>query len=437
MCAEFRTRAEAIRTREQAETETRRALEVITFANAALYTFHPQADAVVGLEGEIPTVGPWIGVLAADVFYHSIRAAPIAWPIEIAPASIEHFERVGMFALSDLLTRPDNELTDLDNALLRAVHWFAASQAQVELENRLLNLTTCIEALVGPEDGIRIKAIVAERTALIVTRGEHRPGVQEFVRGLYGARSEVSHGEAKTVAEADVKELRRVAAELITTLLRRRDRVRTKEDLYAWLRRLSDVEEPVEPAAPPGAPKTLREWREERGWSQEELAGRVERDFVDADAVDRWERWRPPPAIGDLRVLANALGVRPEEVVLPQWQRWVVVREHRFHLTAHREEAGRWVARNRGWDWNDAVDWPLRAVDPEHSDVNSPSIIISWSAIGITSDRALTALAHRIVVALERALSVERLPTDPQDWQPPGLPEHWLRHLEARQRSPR
>ncbi len=235
VCAVFRAVAEPTRAREQAEVEARRALEVITFANAALHPFHYQADAVVGLEGEVPTVGPWIGVAADDLFYHSLRAAPTSWPIEITRPSIERLQEVGALALSDLLARPADQLTDLEQALLRAVHWFAASQAQVELENRLLNLTTCLEALVGPEDGTRIAATVSERTALIVARGEHRVGVRRFVRELYRARSGVSHGGAKTVSEADVKELRRVAAELIATLLRRRERVRTKAELLACL----------------------------------------------------------------------------------------------------------------------------------------------------------------------------------------------------------
>lgn len=366
----------------------------------------------------MPTAGPWIGVVASDVFHHSLRAAPTSWPIEITLLGIEQFERVGAFALLDLLVRPEDGLTDLERALLRAVHWFAASQTQVELENRLLNLTTALEALVGPEDGTQIAATVAGRTALIVARGEHRDGVRRFVRELYRARSGVSHGGAKRVAEADVKELRRVAAELIATLIRRKGRVRTKEELLGWLDRLGGAEDPVEPSAPVGTPKTLREWREERGWSQGELAVRVGRTSVDAEAVDRWERGRPPPDAIDLRFLANALGVRPEEIALPLWQRWVVVRGHRFHLAAHKEEPGRWVAREVGWDWADAVEWPLRAVDPEHPDIASPSIIESWRANGITAGRALAALADRIVVAMEGALSGERLPDAPPDGPP-------------------
>lgn len=424
VCAVFRTTAEPIRAREQAEVETRRSLEVITFINAALHPFHPRADAVLSLAGEAPSLGPWVAVAATGQFHHSQRAAASSLPVEVSAGSVEQLDRGGAFALSDLLAQPEELLTDLEHGLLRAVHWFATSQAQAEHENRLLNLITSLESLLGPDDRTRIAGTVAERTALIVARGEYREGVRKFVRDLYRARSGVSHGGAKTVTEADVKELRWIAAELITTLVRRRDRVRTKDELLAWLDRLAEAEDLVEPTAPPGVPKTVRDWREERAWSQEDLARRIGREWIDAEAVDRWETWRLPPDAGYLRYLANALGVRPEEIALPLGQRWVVVRGHRFHLTAHRAGPGNWVARESGWDYADAVEWPLRAVDPTYPEIDSPTIIAEWRSSGITADRALDALANRIVAAMERALSKARLPDDPPDWQPPELLRH-------------
>lgn len=118
-----------------------------------------------------------------------------------------------------------------------------------------------------------------------------------------------------------------------------------------------------------------------------------------------------------LRSLANTLGVRPEAIALPLWQPWVMVRGHRFHLAAqaYKEELTRWVAREVGWDWADAVEWPLRAVDSEYPDFDSPSIIESWRANENTAGKAL---ADRIVVAMEAALSAERLPAASADRTP-------------------
>jgi transcriptional regulator with XRE-family HTH domain len=434
VCAIYSSVAEPTRAQEQAEVEARRALESLIFANAAMYPFHPRSDAVVGLEGEVPRLGPWIGVIGADRFTFSVRTAPTSWPIEITPSAVEAFDEVGVFALSDLLARPEDSLTDLEDALLRAVHWFAASQAQVELENRLLNLMTSLEVLIGPEDNSSIASTVSERTALIVARTDaYREGIRKFVRGLYRARSGVSHGGRKVVAEGDVKELRRVAAELIRTLIRHKDRIRTKEELRAWLERLAASDEQVRPLPPPGGPKTLREWREERTWSQDELARRTGRPWIDSSFIDFWER--SPPSIIDLRHLTNAIGIQPEDVALPPEQGWVIVRSHRFHLTAHSEGRGKWIARIAGWDPSDAEEWPVRAVDPEYPDIDSPSVMFSWRTTGITAAIAVNGLANRIDTAMERALLRERLPDESLDWQPPELPHHWMQHLEAKRQG--
>jgi transcriptional regulator with XRE-family HTH domain len=424
VCAIYSSVAEPTRAQELAAVEARRALELLIFANAAMYPFHPRSDAVVGLEGEVPRLGPWIGVVGADRFTFSVRTAPTSWPIEITPSEVDAFDKVGVFALSDLLARPTDSLTDLEDALLRAVHWFAASQTQVELENRLLNLMTSLEVLVGPEDNSSIASTVSERTALIVAHTDaYREGIRKFVRELYRARSGVSHGGRKVVAEGDVKELRRVAAELIMTLIRHKDRIRTKEVLRVWLDQLAASEEQVRPIPPEGAAKTLREWREVRNWSQDELAVRTGSAWIDAALINSWERSSPAPDAGNLRRLANALGIRPEEIDLPEHEDWLVVRGHRFHLSARREEPGKWIARIAGWDHGDAVEWPVRAVDPEYPDNDSPYIMTYWRVTGLTADRAIKDLARRIIAAMERAISPERLPDDSPDGRPPEAPE--------------
>lgn len=109
-----------------------------------------------------------------------------------------------------------------------------------------------------------------------------------------------------------------------------------------------------------------------------------------------------------------------EAIALPLWQLWVVVRGHRFHLATHayKEAPTRWVAREVGWDWADAVEWRLRAMDSEYPDFDSPSTIERWRANGNTAGKALAALADRIVVAMEAALSAERLPAAPADRTP-------------------
>jgi transcriptional regulator with XRE-family HTH domain len=64
--------------------------------------------------------------------------------------------------------------------------------------------------------------------------------------------------------------------------------------------------------------RTIRELREERGWSQFELAGRI---GVTPSAVYNWERGKNEPRLSQLRALARAFGVPMDELALNQADR--------------------------------------------------------------------------------------------------------------------
>lgn len=59
--------------------------------------------------------------------------------------------------------------------------------------------------------------------------------------------------------------------------------------------------------------KTIREYREERGWTQFELAVKV---GVTPGAVSNWERGVSEPKVSQLRKLAALFGVRMDEIIL-------------------------------------------------------------------------------------------------------------------------
>ena len=52
--------------------------------------------------------------------------------------------------------------------------------------------------------------------------------------------------------------------------------------------------------------KTIRQWREERGWSQHELAVKL---GVTATTIYNWERGKNEPTASTFRRLAEVLGV--------------------------------------------------------------------------------------------------------------------------------
>lgn len=60
--------------------------------------------------------------------------------------------------------------------------------------------------------------------------------------------------------------------------------------------------------------KTIRELREERGWTQLELAYRLK---VTPSTIYCWESGRYEPAISKFRLLAQTLGVSMDDIALP------------------------------------------------------------------------------------------------------------------------
>ena len=60
--------------------------------------------------------------------------------------------------------------------------------------------------------------------------------------------------------------------------------------------------------------RTIRELREERGWTQLDLAYRL---GVGPNTVSNWERGKTVPRVSELRRLAALFGVCSDDIILP------------------------------------------------------------------------------------------------------------------------
>jgi len=58
--------------------------------------------------------------------------------------------------------------------------------------------------------------------------------------------------------------------------------------------------------------KTLREWREGKFLTQGELAAKV---GVDPHSISEWENGRKVPQFKNWRLLAEALGIQPKQIL--------------------------------------------------------------------------------------------------------------------------
>lgn len=433
-CAVWTGIAEEGRAVEIAEQETRYALEILMFGNAATAYWHPMADAVVGLEGELPDGGHTVSV-AGDGTVNTIhRRSPTRWPLILSPSRINEFDEVGVFVASSLRRRAEADPTSLDEGLLRAIHWFSASLAQPDPAGKTLSLVTGLEALFNRRDA-PISSTVSESLALLVAdEFEERLGIKSFVSDMYSRRSTITHGGTKLISDSEVATLRWLLARALTYLLRNRGKIKTRQRLTEAIERTKLSAESPSWLALDGGPKSILAHRTAAGVSTAELAvrsGRME------ETIQAWERSAAVPLLDDVRAIADALGCEPEDIELPENYRIVNVQGHRFQLKAHREGPGQYRAQVQGWEWWDATNWPVRPLDPPDVMTDSPALLIGrrWSASGYTRTMALDAAEVAIRFTLERALLHERLDGEPMDWAPPDLPEHWKRHLERRRRS--
>ncbi|MEJ7838930.1 MAG: hypothetical protein WKF81_08945 [Thermomicrobiales bacterium] len=403
--AETSVVAEHGRAIEIAEQEIRRALGIVNFANASVHLSTDQADSFAGIyENSSPTVKLSLVVSETDEVT-DLQSEPSTWPIEITSALLDHFDKFGFSDLSLLLIQPAKSLTTLEDSLLLAVHWFASSQTQVELENRLLNLVTCLEALFGPRGGIAIKTSVAEATAIVVGSNlDERLDIKRFIVNAYDARSEISHGGKKAVSVALVSELRSICARVITTLVHWTTRLDTQVQLHSWLERQRLSGQSSEPIPETGKPRTIRRLREERRLTIEELAAAT---GISLEVMRLRDSGNATLFIDEIQKLAKAFDLHRSQIELANTLRLIEVSEHWFMLSTQKIQQGQWIARVTGWDFSEAPERPTGLLDPEDQESRSPSLLLheSWTATGYGCANTLRLLEAKVRKAMESWLT--------------------------------
>jgi len=214
--ASFVTVAEPILGIERALTEVRRTLEILTLACSYRFPDKMEGDIQLSIFGEIPHKGPSITYQFGEGLYASQESYPSSAPMNIVPESLQAFDRHGITDLFELLQKPLHRLNDIESALLRSIHWFAVSQGQLELENRLLNLTTAIESLLTVGEQYSITSRISEGSAvLLMSDYDSFVSTRDFMQQIYKARSNVSHGGHRVTTLHEIHRLRNIATELI------------------------------------------------------------------------------------------------------------------------------------------------------------------------------------------------------------------------------
>jgi len=232
--AEYTTIAEPNRAKERAVEETRRVLDLFYYAIPVLY---PDAwNVTIGLMGDVfpsQRVTPVFSKHNDSFSLQLERTGPLV-ALHLNPEHIQRMTAIGVFTMSAVLQKPDP--TDFEMVLLRAIHWIANAHQQIEKENELLNLMTCLEAFLTPRDGSPIRTAIADGVAIILGSNlESRKAIKKSLLAIYGKRSRTSHGGKEAVLAADIAYLRTVALHLTATMIKRKDEFPLQQALFDWI----------------------------------------------------------------------------------------------------------------------------------------------------------------------------------------------------------
>jgi hypothetical protein len=233
VCARFTTVAEAGRARERAIEETRRAIDLLYYSLPALYS--SEWRVAIGLLGEVFTAQRMIPVFSDSSAAFSLNSGIVGpqMPYILNENTRSVFNAIGASALSDILKQ--DVVNDFDDGLLRAVHWIANAQTQVENGNALLSYTTCLEVFFSTGGASIVNSVSRGTARLLGSNLEQRKQIKDRVADLYGKRSGVSHGGKNDIANADIFYLSRVALALTKTLISRRAEFTHRNQLREWL----------------------------------------------------------------------------------------------------------------------------------------------------------------------------------------------------------
>jgi hypothetical protein len=234
ICAEYCAIAEPDRALELAEEETRRAIDLIRYANLVLY--NQTMRVAVGMSGDICSSWRYAVIHPMDTRSFSSRKTLIGplYEFEFSDENIETMEKIGVFKLSEVLQK--DELNPFEVDLLSSVHWFANSQTKLERADKLLNLITSLEILFTPNSGDPISQNIAESTAiLIVDDPVERKKIIKIIRDLYALRSKLSHHGKGEVLDSHIQYLIKINCIVLTILVSRITEFETKDELHKWI----------------------------------------------------------------------------------------------------------------------------------------------------------------------------------------------------------
>lgn len=236
ICAEFRVIAEAQRAIERAEEECRRVLDLLWYAIPLIFPRGYHFKIGLWKEATRDSSETLVLTLQSPTFLKSSKLVGPNADFILNEQTVQLLERIGVFEMAEILKKPVGEVQGFEETLLRGIHWFANAQIQVERENDLLGLMTCLETFLTSENSDKISNTVAEGVAFVLGNTlEERKNLKKQIKNFYNKRSRISHGGQKAIFDSDLEELRTLTGVFLAKMIQRKDEFKERKDLDEWI----------------------------------------------------------------------------------------------------------------------------------------------------------------------------------------------------------
>jgi hypothetical protein len=165
VCGVYTIVAEPRRAAERAVEETRRVLDLLRYC---LSSVCPEWSQVrVGFKGELRGWAErWFAVSRVQGSFSANQQPQQPKPeLTLNQDTLQELQSIGAMTVARILKKKADETTPFEQIVVRAIHWFAMSQADQEPENQVLNLITCLETFFTANNQDPIVNTVAEGVA--------------------------------------------------------------------------------------------------------------------------------------------------------------------------------------------------------------------------------------------------------------------------------
>jgi len=227
--------AEPIRAYEIAKEEVRRAIDLLRFSSKAIYSI--REDIRIGLKGDHPKSLRQGFVLSDSGLNTKSDSIGSVIAFEINQETLMRMDEIGVFKISAALRK--KQANNLEEALVRSIHWFSVALTQNENSNGFLFLIVSLETLFKAAQGNSIGGTVAESVAFLMSDNlEGRKQLISIVREYYGKRSGVAHGGKKSISDTELYTLINIVRTTIMIVIEKLSKFDSQTKLMGWIEEL-------------------------------------------------------------------------------------------------------------------------------------------------------------------------------------------------------